>query len=76
MRPFLWLIAKLTGRRRVWLKDYDGKPTMSIATPNPFGGMTAKRHWPHSIGDMVFLNDDGTCRHTYVTHWKYVEGKQ
>ena len=76
MNFFMWLAAKLTGRRRVWLQDYNGAPIMSIATPNPFGGMISKRYWPHDIGDVVILQDDGTCRHYSVTNWKYVEGKQ
>ena len=69
------LIAWLFGGKLVYLKDHDGSFCTSIAYPNPFGGMQAKRWWPHNIGDKVVLLPDGTCRHSYVEAWKYVDGE-
>lgn len=52
----------------VWLRDYDGKLTLSIKRKHPFGGFHAYRFW--FIDVSITLHDNGTCSgREYVTGW-------
>ena len=67
------IVALLTGRKLVWLRDFDGAVVMSIATPSPFGGLTAKRYWPMDTRT-VTLGENGKVEGGgYVHDWKYVK---
>ena len=75
--------ALLFRRNLVWLRDYDGRPTLSVA--RNFGKMDeegyqpvrAARFWPQFR--KVNLLSDGTVEKTehadYVVHWIPVEEK-
>lgn len=65
-----WIWAKLTGGKLVWLRDFNGTCTKSIAYKNAFGELTAERWWPMAIR-RVILNADGSIDGSYVTNWKY-----
>lgn len=67
-----WFWAKITGGKLVWLKDYDGEITKSIAYESPFGGLIAQRLWPFKIR-CVELLPDGTVKGGYVKNWRYVD---
>jgi hypothetical protein len=68
----MWLRLKvwLTGGKAVWLKDYDGEITKSVAYIDPWGELYAFRY-----GDRrCMFNADGTVSGvSYVTKWKYVD---
>lgn len=68
---FKWLWAKLTGAELVWLRDFDGEVTLAIARRDPWGNMSAERHWPWGIKTVVLL-PDGKVDGTYVKQWKPV----
>ena len=61
--------ALLTGGNPVYLMDYDGEVTLTIARRNKFGTVTAKRWWPSKIR-LVTLLPDGTVDDVYVRKWK------
>lgn len=67
--------AWLTNGKLVWLQDFDGEVTLSIARPNPFGGMVAERHWPFNIRK-VYLLPNGDVIGSYVRKWKECGGKR
>lgn len=65
----LW--AWLTGGRVVWLLDFDGETTRTIARPCGFGLMKASR----MIGTNVSLHKDGSVQGaSYVKRWEYEKG--
>lgn len=68
MKPLLWLFAKLTGRKLVYLQDFDGEITLATARVTPFG-LVAKRMGPLDEKQCICLSD-GTCNHPYVDRWK------
>jgi len=62
----LW--AFITRQRVVYLKDFDGEVTKTVAKKTPFG-YVAKRHWPFNIKNVLLL-DDGTIEpDCYVKSW-------
>jgi len=64
--------AFLTGGTPVWLKDFDGTVTLTIARTDAWGDIWAERHWPFEIHKIQLL-PDGTCKQkngTYVDFWK------
>lgn len=62
----------LTGGELVWLRDFDGEATLSIAYVNPWGERIAKR-----LLSNVVLNDDGSTRGaSYVKQWKPYKSQQ
>lgn len=75
--------AVLFRRQLVWLRDYDGRSTLSVARPkgkhdeNGFQPAMAARFWPQFR--KVLLLDDGTVEKSdhadYVVHWIPVEEK-
>jgi len=62
----LW--AKLTGGKLVWLRDYDGQVTLSIARRDPWGEMRAERWWPWRIRSVRLL-EGGRVDGGYVKEW-------
>lgn len=61
--------AFLTGGKVVWLQDFDGQLTRSIAYPAGFGKMQASRMM---FTSKVTLNPDGTTSaKSYVKSWCY-----
>lgn len=67
----LKLISLLTGRKIVWLEDFEGETYRTIERETPFG-KKAYVYWFTRIGD-VKLNEDGTTSGSslYVKKWKY-----
>lgn len=75
--------AALFRRQLVWLRDYDGRSTLSVARPkgqhdeNGYQPTMAARFWPQFR--KVNLLDDGTVEKSdhadYVVHWIPVEEK-
>ena len=64
------LVAFVTRRRCVYLRDRDGEVTFTMARKTPFGWVAA-RYWP--VWDMhtVILGDDGKVVHSYyVDEWR------
>lgn len=68
--------ALLFRRELVWLRDYDGRPTLSVArrygeaTESGYQPVRAPRFWPNFRP--VNLNEDGTAEGenaTYVVQW-------
>jgi hypothetical protein len=59
----------ITGGELVWLRDFDGDVTLSIAYTNAWGEKFAKRWWPTNIR-IVRLLDDGKVIGGYVEDWK------
>ncbi len=67
MLKTIW--AFLTGGKVVWLKDYDGELTRTIAYKAGFGKMHAKRVM---FKGKVTLNEDGTVSgKSFVRYWSY-----
>lgn len=64
MRSIYRLWAWVTGRKLVWLKDFDGEITLSFAEKTPLG-LVATR-----LGRNVLLKEGGKAEHTYVVEWK------
>lgn len=61
--------AFLTGGKVVWLQDFGGELTRSIAYPAGFGKMQARRMM---FTNKVTLNPDGTTSaKSYVKFWSY-----
>ena len=59
----------LTGGKVVWLQDYDGELTRTIAYKAGFGKMQARRMM---FTGKVTLNEDGTVSgKSYVHYWSY-----
>lgn len=66
---FFKLWSLLTFQKVVYLLDFDGEVTKTVAKKTPFG-YVAKRWWPFPHG-VCLLKDDGTVfGGSYVTHWK------
>lgn len=59
----------ITGGELVWLRDFDGEVTLSIAYTNPWGEKCAKRWWPTSIRTVRRL-DGGKVDGGFVEGWK------
>jgi len=59
----------ITNGKLVWLEDYDGEVTLSIARKTPWNKLIAKRYWPSGIRFVVLL-DDGNVENSYVKKWK------
>lgn len=66
--------AFITRQEVVYLKDYDGDVTKTVAKKTPFG-LSAKRCWPLSIKN-VLCTPDGVENGTYVVDWFYQNGKK
>ncbi len=67
MLKTIW--AFLTGGKVVWLQDYDGELTRTIAYKAGFGKMQARRMM---FTGKVTLNEDGTVSgKPYVHYWSY-----
>lgn len=64
------LIALITGGKLVWLEDFDGEVTKSIAYKTGFGKLKAKR-MPGSLS--ILLPDGSVQKPNYVKRWEYVE---
>ena len=66
---FFKLWSLLTFQKVVYLLDFDGEVTKTVAKKTPFG-YVAKRWWPFTHA-VCLLKDDGTVfGKSYVTHWK------
>ena len=66
MLKTIW--AFLTGGKVVWLQDYNGELTRTIAYKAGFGKMQARR----MMFIKVTLNEDGTVSgKSYVHYWSY-----
>jgi hypothetical protein len=72
---FLNIWAFITRQEVVYLLDYDGEVTKTVAKQTPFGGLTAKRHWPFNIRN-VGCTVDGVVNGSYVEDWCYPNGKK
>jgi len=67
MLKTIW--AFLTRGKVVWLQDYDGELTRTIAYKAGFGKMQARRMM---FTGKVTLNEDGTVSgKPYVDYWSY-----
>ena len=67
MLKTIW--AFLTGGKVVWLQDYDGELTRTIAYKAGFGKMQARRMM---FTGKVTLNEYGTVSgKPYVDYWSY-----
>ena len=67
MLKTIW--AFLTGGKVVWLQDYNGELTRTIAYKAGFGKMQARRMM---FTGKVTLNEDGTVSgKPYVDYWSY-----
>ena len=67
MLKTIW--AFLTGGKVVWLQDYDGVLTRTIAYKAGFGKMQARRM---IFIEKVILNEDGTVSgKSFVHYWSY-----
>ena len=63
----LW--AFITRQRVVYLQDFDGHVTKTVAKSTPFG-LVAKRWWPFSIIKVVLLPNGEVLNGEYVSYWK------
>lgn len=62
--------AWLTGGELVWLRDYDGTVTLTIARVDPWGYKTAERYWPYKIRTVTLEADGTVSNNSYVELWK------
>jgi hypothetical protein len=53
----------------VWLDDFDGDITLTIARKTRSGELMAERYWPYNIRSVV-LNPDGTTSCNYIERWE------
>lgn len=61
---FIEIWAKLTNQKVVYLKDYDGEVTKTVARRTPFGYVATR------LGHGVLLLPDGKVQGPiYVTEW-------
>ena len=63
----LW--AFMTRQKVVYLKDFDGEVTKTVAKKTPFG-YVAKRHWPFNVRNVLLLEDGTVGNGGYVESWK------
>lgn len=63
----LW--AMITRQKVVYLKDFDGKVTKTVAKKTPYG-YVAKRMWPFNIRNVLLLPDGSVENGRYVTEWR------
>ena len=63
----LW--AFLTRQKVVYLKDFDGTVTKTVAKKTPFG-YVAKRWWPFNIHNVLLLDDWTVENGSYVVSWE------
>lgn len=62
-------IAWITGRKVVWIQDFDGEVNLRIVKETPFGLVGSRM-----LGARMVLNLDGTVRYpSYVKSWKYAD---
>lgn len=61
--------AFITGRKIVFLKDFEGEIYVSLARKTPFG-YCAPIYWFTGTG-CVTLEEDGTCGNSYISNWKF-----
>lgn len=61
--------AFITGQKVVYLMDYDGYITKTVAKKTPFG-YVAKRLWPFNIRNVLLLDDGTVAGLSYVKYWK------
>lgn len=67
---FIKLLDLLRIKRAIWIKLYDGSVELTyIDKKTPFG-ITAYR-FPIVKVSHIGLNEDGTCRHSYIDNWTY-----
>lgn len=64
--------AKLTNGKLVWLEDFDGDVTLTIARKHPFEGLLAQR-MPFGIRPLQLLEDGSIRPNCYVKRWKYAD---
>ncbi len=64
------IYAFLTNRKLVWLQDFDGEETLSMARKSRFSGFIAERYWPFGIRTVRLLGN-GIVDGSYVKKWKY-----
>jgi len=67
--------AFLTGQKAVYLKDYDGEVTKTVAKRTPFG-YVAKRMWPFNIRNVTLLEDGTVENGGYVHSWKWASAQK
>jgi len=67
----LKLISLLTGRKIVWLEDFEGETYRTLERKTPFG-KRAYVYWFTRVGDII-LNEDGTTGGSaiFVKKWSY-----
>lgn len=65
--------AKLIGGKLVWLRDYDGEVTLTVAKLNPWGEWIAKRYFPFSIRQVRLMPGGKVSGASYVEDWKWAE---
>jgi hypothetical protein len=63
----LW--AFITRQKVVYLKDFDGEVTKTVAKSTPFG-YVAKRHWPFDLRNVILLDDGTVEQGCYVKFWR------
>ena len=61
--------AFITRQEVVYLKDFDGEVTKTVAKQTPFG-LVAKRWWPFNLRN-VLCTAEGTPNGGYVKDWCY-----
>lgn len=66
---FFRLWAFLTRQKLVYLKDFDGELTLTVAKKTPFG-YVAKRHWPFHVLDVILLEGGKVEHGSYVHEWR------
>ena len=71
---FLNIWAFITRQEVVYLHDFDGEVTKTVAKHTPFG-LIAKRWWPFDI-IKVLCTKDGVHGGDYVHDWCYPNGKK
>ena len=67
----LKIISLLTGRKIIYLQDFQGEIYRTIEKKTPFG-KTAYVYWFTKTGQVI-LNENGTTsgRASYIEKWKY-----
>ena len=68
----LEIISFFTGRKIVYLEDFEGEVYKTIEERNPFGTRTAYIFPFVRVGCRT-LNDDGTVSNSYIKRWKYAK---
>lgn len=69
MRIWAWL----TGGELVYLRDFDGEVSESIAYTNAWGEKSAYRYWATKIHHVCLLPDGTVQQPNYVKEWRPME---